>query len=69
MRQQVRRVVKALATEPRPKEAKELRDLPHRYRIRLNAWRIIYRVDDEDQIVLILTVRRKTGPETYINIE
>ncbi len=68
-RQRVRRLVRSLADNPRPVAAKELRNLPDRYRIRLNGWRIIYRVDEEDQIVLILTVRRKTGPETYENIE
>jgi mRNA interferase RelE/StbE len=69
VRQRARRIVNALADHPRPREAKELRGMPGRYRIRLNKWRIIYRVDDEDQVVLILRVRRKTGPETYEDIE
>ena len=42
---------------------------PKRYRIRLVRWRIIYRIDDDDQTVLILRVRRKTGPETYEDID
>jgi mRNA interferase RelE/StbE len=67
-RQRVRRLIEALIDEPRPAEAKELRDLPGRYRIRLNSWRIIYRVDDEGQIILVLGVRRKTSPETYTDI-
>jgi mRNA interferase RelE/StbE len=68
-RQRIRRLIEALAENPRPKKAKELRDLPNRYRIRLDRWRVIYRVDDEDITILILRVRRKTGPETYGNLE
>jgi mRNA-degrading endonuclease RelE of RelBE toxin-antitoxin system len=61
--------VNALAANPRPRDAKELRGMPGRYRIRLSKWRIIYRVDDENQVVLILRVRRKVGPETYEDME
>jgi len=68
-RQRARRLIEALTDAPRPSGAKELRDLPGRYRIRLNGWRIIYHLDDENLIILILRVRRKTGPETYQDIE
>jgi mRNA-degrading endonuclease RelE of RelBE toxin-antitoxin system len=43
--------------------------LPGHYRLRLNGWRIIYRLDKEILTILILRVRRKTGPETYQNLE
>jgi mRNA interferase RelE/StbE len=69
VRQRARRIVNALAANPRPRDAKELRGMPGRYRIRLSKWRIIYRVDDENQVVLILRVRRKVGPETYEDME
>ena len=69
VRQRARRIVSALADNPRPREAKELCAMPGRYRIRLDKWRIIYRVDDDAQEVLLLRVRRKTGPETYTDIE
>lgn len=69
IRQRVRRLIESLAGEPRPAEAKELRDLPGYYRLRLDRWRIIYEVDDEAQIVAILAIRRKAGPETYENLE
>ena len=68
LRQRARRIIDALAHEPRPAGAKELRELPGRYRLWLDGWRIIYRVDDEAEIVWILAVRRKTGPETYENL-
>ena len=69
VRQRLRRIVNNLATEPCPKEAKELRGMPGRYRIRLDKWLLIYRVQDEESLVIILRARRKTGPETYEGIE
>jgi mRNA interferase RelE/StbE len=68
-RQRIRRLVESLDTVPRPVKAKQLRDLPDHYRIRMDRWRIIYRVNDEDMTVLILRVRRKEGPGTYQDIE
>ncbi len=66
-----RREIERLAGEPRPAHAKEL-DLegkPGRFRIRMNRWRLIYRVDDDSHAVLILDIRLKTGPETYEDLE
>lgn len=68
-RQRARRLIESLFNTPRPATAKELRDLPNRYRIRLNGWRIIYRVDDEDGVIIILRIRQKSGPETYTKLE
>ena len=69
VRQQVRRLVESLANEPRPKEAKELRDVLGRCRTALQHWRVIYRVDDQSIEVVVLAVRRKAGPETYEGLE
>ena len=68
IRQRARHMVDALADEPRPHGSKELRDEPGVYRQHLDGWRVIYEVDDESHTVVILTVRRKVGPETYENI-
>jgi mRNA interferase RelE/StbE len=68
VRQQVRRAIQALAQEPRPSDAKELREKSGFYRLRLDDWRIVFRVDDENQVVRILWVPLKTGPETYENL-
>jgi len=64
-----RRMIERLQADPRPPRAKELRDAPGRYRLRLDEWRIIYRVNDDLQEIVILAIRRKTGPETYEDIE
>lgn len=63
-RQRARRLIEALATNPRPKQAKSLRNQPNGYRIWLDRWRIIYRVDDENLVILIAGVRWKKGPDT-----
>ena len=68
VRQRARRLVESLATNPTPGGAKELRDLPGYYRIHLLRWRVIDSVDAESDIMLVLTVREKQGPETYVDI-
>ena len=68
-RQRVRRLIEALAVDPRSHKAKELRGLPGVYRIWMNGWRVIYQVDDEAGRLLIIGVRKKKGPETYENLE
>jgi mRNA interferase RelE/StbE len=68
-RQRIRRLIESFSDTPRPVNAKELRDLPGRYRLRLDRWRVVYRVNDEDMTVLILRVQRKAGPEIYQDIE
>lgn len=67
-RQRAKRLIEGLSTNPRPAQARVLRDNPNGYRLRLGPWRIIYRVRDEDQLVLIAAVRLKLGPETYHNL-
>lgn len=69
IRQRANNLVKALANDPRPSEAEELRGKPGVYRIKLDKWRLIYRVDDDASLVIVFGVRRKTGPETYENLE
>lgn len=65
MRQRARRMIRALGDDPRPPGARGLRGNPAYYRLRLDRWRIIYRLFDDDRIVLVLRVRRKTDPEAY----
>ncbi len=60
VRAQARKLVRALGLDPRPHRAKELREKPNVYRIWLaGRWRIAYAINDGDQIVHILRVRRK----------
>jgi mRNA interferase RelE/StbE len=60
VRAQAYQAIDALAHDPRPPAAKELRDKPGIYRLWLaGRWRIAYAVDDDQQVVTILRVRRK----------
>ncbi len=51
----LRKVLRALATEPRPHGAEPLKghDL---YRLRLGDWRIIYAIRDAELLVLIVRI-------------
>jgi len=60
VRAQARQLVPALARSPRPSRAKELCDNPGTYRIwPAGRWRIVYQMDDDQQVVIILRVRLK----------
>ncbi|MBE2232494.1 MAG: type II toxin-antitoxin system RelE/ParE family toxin [Anaerolinea sp.] len=60
VRSQAIQLIEELSRDPRPARAIELRDRENILRIWLaGRWRIIYEVDDELVIVLILRVRRK----------
>ena len=54
------KLIDSLAENPRPARAKELREKRNIYRIWLAAkWRIVYEIEDEFQIVIVMRVRRK----------
>lgn len=60
MRQRVKREIAKLAFNPRPDHARELRgSLAARYKIRLDHYRLVYRVDDEAVTVVILKAGMK----------
>lgn len=60
VRAQAVRLIDALADDPRPVRAKELRGKPQVYRIWLaGRWRIAYHIDDDRRLLHILRVRRK----------
>jgi mRNA-degrading endonuclease RelE of RelBE toxin-antitoxin system len=60
VRAQAVRLIDALADDPRPLRAQELRGKPQVYRIWLaGRWRIAYQIDDDRRVLRILRVRRK----------
>jgi mRNA interferase RelE/StbE len=66
IRQQVRRAIGALAAAPRPPKSAtmdtadlELRTGVELRRIRMERWRIVYAVCDEERWVWVLAVRRR----------
>ena len=60
MRQRIKREIARLAFEPRPAHAVELRGPSQgRYEIKLDQYRIVYRLDDAVAIVQVLKASRK----------
>ena len=62
MRQLLKRAMKALATDPRPSDSKELEWPPERFeprRVKIRNWRIVDAVDDADHWVWVLAVRKR----------
>jgi mRNA interferase RelE/StbE len=60
------RVAKAileLEDNPRPPGCRKLRDLEG-WRIRIGNWRVIYHINDQEQVVTIVEIRRRRE-DTY----
>lgn len=71
IRQRMRRIIRDLATNPRPSSTRAV-DLPEDVqiegiearRLRIEHWRVIYVIDHEQDLITILAVRRRP-PYTY----
>jgi mRNA interferase RelE/StbE len=71
VRHRIRRAVDALAADPRPHRSQKLDvpDLwPELYRLRLDRWRIVYAVTEEERVVDVLAVRKRP-PYDYGDLE
>lgn len=53
---------------PFPPDSHLERELSDRYRLKVNGWRIIYKVNQQDEIVTVLSIRKRTR-NTYLNVE
>lgn len=62
--ERVSRAIEALAMEPRPDGVKKLRGSTQ-WRIRVGEYRVIYAIFDEDRVVIIEQVTRRTTT-TYV---
>lgn len=67
MREEVVDAILDLPDEPHPPGSQLQDELRRRYRLRVNGWRIIYKVDDEDRKITILAVRHRNR-RTYLNV-
>jgi mRNA interferase RelE/StbE len=54
--ERIRRAIGQLAVDPRPPGCQRLTNTEDLYRIRVGDWRIIYAIEDERLIVLIVDV-------------
>ena len=76
IRQRIKRAINTLSEQPRPPESKALdmsawpeieAEIEVR-RIRLDRWRIVYILSEEDQIIDILAIRKRP-PYDYGDLE
>ena len=55
-KQALRRAIEALAEDPFPRAAKKLRGEPGLWRLPLGGWRVVYTVEAERVVVLVLLI-------------
>ncbi|MBV7334645.1 type II toxin-antitoxin system RelE/ParE family toxin [Chloroflexi bacterium TSY] len=68
LRREIVEVIQDLCEDPRPVDSEPLfRELTGLYRIRVDGWRVIYSIDEEDKVVKIETVRPR-DENTYLNL-
>lgn len=60
-RERISKVISLLADEPRPPAAKMLSsdDMPRLWRVRTGDYRVIYSVEDDVLLVLVINVRHR----------
>lgn len=68
-RQRFRQLISSLASNPRPSTARPLRTGEDRYRIRIDDYRLVYRIFDDLLLVTVLKAGHKDGPEFYEDVE
>ncbi|MEM7133156.1 MAG: type II toxin-antitoxin system RelE/ParE family toxin [Chloroflexota bacterium] len=56
-----------LRDEPRPPNSELQYALHDRYRLKINGWRVFYKIDDDDKVVTVLEVRSRNR-NTYLNV-
>jgi len=57
----IRSAVRSLGNEPRPVGVKKLTGYDNLYRIRAGDWRIIYAIEEDRLIVLVLEISPRGG--------
>ena len=58
--ERLRIAIKDLADEPRPQGVRKIRGAERAFRIRVGSYRVVYEVYDNENLVLILQVVRRT---------
>ena len=59
--ERIRQAIRGLASEPQPLGYKKLTGYENLYRIRVGDWRIIYVIEDDQLIVLVLEISPRAG--------
>lgn len=56
----LRAAIRSLADEPRPQGVRKIKGAERAYRIRVGSYRVVYEVYNDDNLVLILQVVRRS---------
>lgn len=59
--ERLRAAIRGLATQPRPDGCKKLAGYANLYRVRVGDWRIVYAIEDDALLVLILDISPRGG--------
>ena len=63
LRQSSGKGLKALTSEPKPKQSRKLRGAEKAYRLRIRDYRVVYTVGDKERLVIVMAVKHRK--ETY----
>jgi mRNA interferase RelE/StbE len=58
-RRRIIRRIASLAVEPRPPGVKKLRAKPNRWSVRAGNYRVIYRIQDDARVVLVIRIKHR----------
>ena len=58
--ERLRAAVRSLADEPRPQGVRKIKGAERAYRIRVGSYRVVYEVYNDNNLVLILQVARRS---------
>ncbi len=58
-RERISAAIDALARDPRPVLSAQLKENPHLHRIRVGSYRIIYQIEDERLVILVVRVSHR----------
>ncbi len=68
IRQRIRRFVNTLPDNPHPDGASHLREHPHIWRYRIERWRVVWRIYEEERLIVVVKIGQKHGPEFYADV-
>jgi len=57
----IRQAIRSLANDPRPSGVKKLAGYEALYRIRVGDWRVIYSIEEDRLIILVLEISPRGG--------
>jgi mRNA interferase RelE/StbE len=59
--QRFRSAIDSLESDPRPKGSRKLKGAEQDFRIRIGDYRILYRVEDDRLLVVVIRIRHRRG--------